>query len=241
MATELIGTFRHKAFLLSDKGKALGREVKLKGGVTTDFPATGDKVMPAGAVVVLKTSDGLYYLANDAANGDRNTPAVVTSIEKPDADWKDKTLTWTVYYPDGEVATGAVAASGADDDTIAEWVTLLNADPAFAAHLTASDSGAGDLLVCTTKSSGRVGLKISLDLDTAYTTDDGASSSATDEGAEADYRVITEQRSLVSLTGASRTSDSTPGLLAGHFDESELTGLTLEAKAVLIGRGSLFE
>ena len=237
MATELIGTFRHKAFLLSDSAKIGAGEVKLKGGVTTDFPATGDKVMPAGAVVVKKTADGLYYLANDASNGDRNTAAEVRSAEAPDADWKDKTLTWTVYYPDGTIVEGSVAASGGDDDTVGEWVTLLNADAAFAAHLTAS---ADTELVVATKAKGRVGLKLSLDLDTGYATDDGSSSSDTDEGTEADYRVVMEQRSLVSLTGASRDSDPTPTLLAGHFDESELAGLTDEAKAVLIGRGSIF-
>lgn len=236
---ELIGQIRHKAGLIDSQKTVQGNDVKLKGGVETDFPADGDKVMPPFAVVVKKTADGLYYLANDAANGDRNTAAVVTSAEKPDADWKDKTLTWTLHLPSGAVEEGTVLLGNADD-TIAEVITALHADYAFASRFVASDSGAGDLLVVTTKAKGRVALKLSMDLDTAYATDDGASSSATDEGAEADYRVTAEQRSLVGIGGAARDSDPVPTYKAGHFDESELTGLTLEAKAVLMGRGSIF-
>lgn len=240
MSTQLAGTFRQKRVLVDSQKTVQGNDVRLKGGVTTDFPATGDKVMPAAAVVVKKTADGLYYLANDAANGDRNTAAVVTSLEKPDNDWKDKVLTWTLSLPSGAVEEGTVTASGGDENSIAAWVTLLMLDAAFASRFVASDSGAGDLLVITTLAKGRVALKISMDLDTAYATDDGASSSDTDEGVEADYRVTNEQRSLVSVGGASRDSDPVPTYLAGHFDESELTGLTAEAKAVLMGRGSLF-
>lgn len=236
---ELIGQLRHKKHLIDDQKKVQGNDIRLKGGVETDFPADGDKVMPAGAVVVKKTADGLYYLANDAANGDRNTPAIVTSAEKPDADWKDKTITWTLFHPDGSVEEGSVLLDN-DDDTIAEVIAALEANVEFDARFTATDSGAGDLLVITTRKKGRVGLKVSIDLDTALATDDGATSSDEGEGAEADYRVVNEQRSLVSIGGAARDSDPVPTLLAGHFDESELTGLTLEAKAVLMGRGALF-
>jgi hypothetical protein len=242
MATSLYGQLRHKAFLLSDAAKIQGNDIRLAGNVTTDFPATGGKVMPAGAVVVRETTGGLYFLANDATadHGERNTAAVVTSLEKPDADWKDKTLTWTLSLPDGTTETGTVVASGADDDTIAEWVTLCNADIAFGSRMVASDSGAGDLLVVTTLMKGRVHLLLSMDLDTAYASDDGSTSSDEDEGTEADYRVLLDQQSTIDLNGASRTSDQAASLLAGHFDESELYGITAEAKAVLMGRGSIF-
>lgn len=236
---ELIGQIRHKAGLIDSQRTVQGNDVRLKGGVETDFPADGDKVMPAFAVVVKKTADGLYYLANDDANGDRNTPAVVTSIEKPDADWKGKTITWTLYLPDGTVEEDSVLL-GNDDDTIAEVVTALNGDDDFSDRFVASDSGAGDLLVITTKLKGRVGLKVSMDLDTAYETDAGATSYDTAEGAIADYRITAEQRQLVGIGGAARDSDPVPTFLAGHFKESELTGLTLEAKATFIGRGSIF-
>lgn len=235
MATELAGQYRRKAFLIDGQFSKQGADIRLKGGVTTDFPTTGDKIMPPGAVVVLKTSDGLYYLANDTSNGDRNTAAAISSLEKPDADWKSKTITWAVSYPDGSVFSGTVAA-GTGDDTVAEFVTLLNSDEDFAAHLVASDAGATDLLTITTLAKGRVGLSLSCDLSTVY----GDGVTLTDYGAEADYRVISEQRDLTAIGGATRDSDTVPTFLAGHFDESELTGLTPEARGVLISRGSIF-
>lgn len=236
MATELYGQLRHAApFLLSDARKVQGNDVRLKGGVTTDFPATGEKVMPAGAVVVKKTADGLYYLADDGVNGDRNTAAAIDSLEKPDADWKSKSITWAVTYPDGK-AFGGTVTLGADDDSIAEVVTALNGDAAFAAHLVASDAGASDLLTITTVAKGKVHLALSSDLATVY----GDGVTLEDEGAEADYRVTYEQRDLTKPGGAARDSSFVPTLLAGHFDESSLVGLTVEAKAVLMSRGSLF-
>lgn len=235
MATELYGQLRHAApFLLSDARKVQGNDVRLKGGVTTNFPATGEKVMPAGAVVVKKTADGLYYLADDGVNGDRNTAAAIDSLEKPDADWKSKSITWAVTYPDGKVFTDAVAL-GADDDTIAEVVTALNANVAFRAHLIASDSGAADLLTITTVAKGRVHLALSSDLATVY----GDGVTLEDEGTEADYRVTYEQRDLTKVGGAARNSSFVPTLLAGHFQASALTGLTAEARAVLESRGSI--
>lgn len=239
--TELAGQFRHKKHLATGQLTMQGGDVRLKGGVETDFPADGGKVMPAGACVVKKTADGLYYLANDAANGDRNAAASVTSAEKPDDDWKDKTLTWTLYLPDGTTESGTVAAAGGDENSIAAWITLLEGDDDFTDRFTAADSGAGDLLVITTKRKGRVGMKISMDLDTAFANDDGDSSSDEDFGTEADYRITDAQRSLVDMNGAARDSDPVPTLLRGHFNESEILGLTAEAKAAFIGRGSIFE
>lgn len=234
MATELVGYLRHNTFLLSDARKVQGGSVRLKGGVTTNWPTTGGKVMPAGAVVVKKTADGLYYLANDAVNGDRNAAASVESLEKPDSDWQSKTITWTVTYPDGKVF-GDTVALGATDDSIAEVVAALNGDPSFRAHLVASDSGADDLLVITTVAKGNVHLHVTSDLESAFG-EDGQEG----VGSEADYRVVYEQRDLVGLNGAARDSDLTPTLLAGHFDESKLVGLTSEARAVLESRGSIF-
>lgn len=238
MATELAGQFRHKAFLIDGQKSVQGNDVRLAGGVTTDFPKTGGKVMPAGAVVVKKAADGLYYLANDSSNGDRNTGAAITSAENPDGDWADKTLTWTLYLPDGTVETGTVVASGGDETSAAAWVTLLQADAEFNDRFTAADSS-GDLVI-TTRRKGKVAARIQLNLTTAYETVDGSNSYTDAEGSEADYRVINEQRSLVDVDGASRDSDPVATLLAGHFDESELTGLTPEAKAVLQGRDSIF-
>ncbi len=231
------------AILIDSSKSQQGNDVVVKGGQTTDYPASGGKRLPPGAVVVKETGDGLYYLA-DAADGatlgDLNLPAIVTSVEAPDADWKDKTLTWRIYPQAGQPIGGSVVASGADDDTIAEWVTLLNSDPAFAAHLIASDSGGDDFLVITTRQKGNIGLEVDMDLDTAFDDDDGATSGDEARGTEADYRVVTAHRDLVDVNNASYDSQPVPTLLAGRFKLDQLTHLTDEARSVLEGRGSQF-
>jgi hypothetical protein len=234
----------HKAYLIDDSRTIQGNDVVVAGGQTTDYPASGGKRLAPGTVVVKESGDGLYYLADGAdgaSAGDINTAAVVTSIEAPDADWKDKTLTWTVFPGTGAPISGTVVAAGADDDTIAEWVALLNADPAFVALLTASDSGGDDFLVITSKQKGDVRIRVSIDLDTAFATDDGATSSDEASGTEADVRVVTQHRDLIDISGASFNSHPVATLMAGRFDESELSNLSNEAKEILRGRGSIFE
>lgn len=234
MATEALGFYRHKKFLVDSQLTLQGGDVRLKGGITTNYPQTGDKIMPQGAVVVKETGDGLYYLASGAdgaSAGDINTVAQVDSAEAPDSDWKSKTITWTVTYPWGEIVTGTVTL-GTGDDTVNEVRDALNADTHFANHLLAASN---TIVEITTRQKGAVHLLVTSNLATAF----GASGTE-GEGTEADYRVITEQRSLVGVGGATRDSDPVPTLLAGHFDESELTGLTEEAKAVLQRRGSRF-
>lgn len=229
----------HKAFLLDSSRSKQGNDVVVKGNRTTDYPASGGKRLPAGAVVVKKTADGLYYLANDASNGDRNTAAVVNSAENPDNDWKDKTLTWHLYARDGSVHSGTVVASGGDENSAATWATLLNADLAFRSRFVASD--VAGVLRITALELGAIKIRMTLNLSTAYGTISGSDSYTEASGTDADYRVVTQHRDTVDLDGASFDTRPVPTLIAGRFDESELSFLTSEAKAVFQGRGSTFE
>ena len=229
------------AFLRTGFRTVQGNDVVLAGGQVTDYPSAGGKRARAGTVVVKETGDGLYYLADGAdgiSAGDLNTAAVVTSVEAPDADWKSKTITWTLFADDLE-ESGSVLL-GAGDDTIAEVVTALNANAAFAARFVASDSGAGDLLVVTSLRKGKITIRLSADLDTVFASDDGATSSDEASGAEADYRVITEDRDLIDINGDDADSRLVPSLLAGDFFTANLSNLSNEAKAVLGGRDSSF-
>jgi hypothetical protein len=138
------------------------------------------------------------------------------------------------------VESSTVVASGGDEGSLAAWLTLLNADVAFRARMVAADDGSGKLRV-TTLRKGNVRLRLSLNLDTGYATDDGSSSSNEAAGTEADVRVIMQDRDLVDLDGASFDSRPVATIKAGRFDESELSNLSDEAKAILLGRGSTFE
>lgn len=225
----------HPAFLVDGQLTIQGNDVVVAGGQTTNYPATGGKQLAPGTVVVKESGDGLYYLADGAdgaSAGDLNAAAVVDSLEAPDADWKSKTITWTITYPDGLVATGTVAGGGSDE-TVGAFVTALNADASFRNHLIASDA---TVLRITSLVKGNVRLHVTSNLSTAY-----GASGVEDDGAEADYRVVAQHGSLVDLSGASRNSDPVATLTRGKFRESELRNLSNEARAVLLGRGSLFE
>lgn len=222
----------HKAFLIDGSRTIQGRDVTLAGNQTTNYPASGGKRVAEGTVVVKKTGDGLYYLADDGSNGDRNAAATVASLEAADTDWDGATYTITITYPDGTVVEKALTAAGTDDST-SEMVTLINSDQTLEGHVVASGND-GQVLTITTVRKGNVHLKVTSSLSTAF----GASGQE-DDGVEADYRVVTRLADTTDLAGSSY-APVVPTLLAGAFDESELSNLTDEAKAVLLGRGSSF-
>lgn len=229
MATELFGQLRHKKHLVSDQRKVQGTDVRLKGGVTTNWPKTGGKVAPAGYVVVKKTADKLYYAADDAVNGDRNAAPSITSVGHVDGNGVIK-----IVGSNGEISVTTATGTG----TEANNVTDLNADAAFKAHYVASVVGT-DIKIEARKKGEREWFYI----DAATRDGCGFSEGEANKvrGTTADYRVIDAQRSLIDMDGAARDSDPVPALLAGHFKESELTGLTQEAKNVLLERGSILE
>lgn len=226
----------HKAYLVNGYRTIQGGDITLAGNQTTDYPDTGGKRAPEGMVVVKETGDGLYYpadAANDGAHGDRNAAAVVASLEAADTDWDGTTITIEITYPDGTVISDDVLLAGTDDST-SEVVTLINGRQKLEGHVVASGND-GQVLTLTTVKKGNVHLKVTSDLATAY-----GANGVEDDGVQADYRVITRQADTVDLDGASYTP-VVPSLIAGAFDESELSNLTNEAKAVLLGNGSSFQ
>ena len=80
-----------------------------------------------------------------------------------------------------------------------------------------------------------IGIKVTSSLADAF----GASGTEA-RGTDGDYQVTTEYCDQVGPLGAaSHASVHTVG--CGHFDESNLIGLTADAKRVLLARGSRFE
>lgn len=224
------------AFLVDDQLSVQGSDVSIAGGQT--ITNTPNFRCPPGMVVVKESGDGLYYkadTADGASAGDINTAAVVTSLEAADTDWDGTDIGWAVYGPDGLIESGSVTLAGTDDTT-AEVVTALNANARFAEHLVASGSN-GNPVVITSRKKGRISVKIT---QTVITTGYGASG-ITANGGEADYRVIMQHADLKDVEGTAMASKMVGTLLSGHFKESELLHLSAEAKAVFIGRGSIFE
>lgn len=237
--------WNHKAFLVDGSLSKQGNDVIVAGGQVTDYPEANGKVLAEGTVVVLEDGDGMAYLADGAdgvSAGDISTAAAIESSEAPDDDWKSKTITWTVYYPNGMTVSGTVVAGGTDADADA-FVALCN-DPdtaqgaAFLAHLVASKTN-GTKLTVTTKAKGHVQLKLTCDLATAY----GTAAGQTDRGTSADVRVMAQGRpvALFDINGDDLDSKPLANLTCGYFRRSELSNLSPEAEAILRERGSRFD
>lgn len=222
------------AFLLTGEGKKGGDDALIASGQTSGLTPTHR--IPPGTVVVKRTGDGKFYFADTATNGDdRNTQATRTStIDITDP--KSTTFKWK--YKGGTEQT--FTAGGGDDD-VDKLITAMNGDDNFQAQLVASKTGSK--LVIKSKDAGadvyfRITDGTLNDLGGAQAT--FADNTDATAGADADYRVTTYWCDLKDVDAVA-TDAMAPTLLAGHFDESVLSNLTAEAKAVLIRRGSRFD
>lgn len=195
-----------------------------------------------GFVVGKKSSDGLFYRADDTSNVTGPTAATVTSAADIGAGAASKTFKWK-YKGGGE----QTVTMGGADDTPAEVVTKLNGDENFNADLIASLNG--NKLVITAR---RGGVSEYFQITTGTlngqggSTDDTFTDNAMYGGSDPDYRVTgtgdggyADYVDMLGSDGAA-ANQYTPNLVAGVFKESQLIGLTAEAKAVLTARGSIF-
>lgn len=187
-----------------------------------------------GNVVVLRTSTGRYVEANDA-NGDRNTQASVTAlITNPGSGGWDGNL---IIIHNGRSLT--VALSG--DNTDAAVVAAIKAAAA------AEDPEFGSITAAVVSSrvvvySQLYGADQSLEVyHASVATAFGAQYASTTygHGSDADYRVTEDFCSLIDRDG-NAVHGQVANSMAGFYDESNLTNLTGEARAVLSRRGSIF-
>lgn len=213
------------AFLVDGQLTVQGSDVLIASGQTSGITPTHR--IPPGSVVVKKTADGKYYLADDAANGDRNSAPTITSSGHAD------TLGALVIV--GNHGTISVTTS-TGTGTEAENVTDLNADTAFAAHYVAS-SGAGELTIAARAGGAEEWFYIDATSADGFGLAEGDANKV--EGADADYRVTAFHADTKDLEGTNIDALAA-NLTRGKFRESELSNLTGEAKAVLLRRGSEF-
>lgn len=214
---------------LSDLGREQADTIILAStNVDSDGGHTPTDEFRKGNVVVMKTSDGEFVEANDAA-GDRSTPASITSVGHVDSD----NATFKLVGNHGTITVSITSNAGSE----ADWVTDLNADAAFKAHYIASVSGT-DVKVESRNVGEEEWFYVHTDTTAGAGFAEGEANAV--KGATADYRVTGHMAKLVNGAGAAIDQE----VLAykfGHFKESELINLTKEARAVLVQRGSLFE
>lgn len=203
----------------------------------TDSGSSPTTRIRRGLVIVLKTSDGLFYRADDAAAGaDRNGVASAVSLVALGAGSASKTFKYK--YKGGAEATITMAAG---DDTAAEVVTALNADTEFARNLIASQ--AANVLTIKTKKAGADEYFEITDgtlNDQAGVDQDTFLNNTTKFGTDADYRVVERMVDMLNPASGVVYDAEAETSLAAYYDESQLLGLTAEARVVLSRRGAIF-
>jgi len=215
-------------FRMSLWGAELDEHVIIDSTVVDTTQTPTSKIRP-GTVVGKDTATGRYHEAADTANVTQATAASVTSAEAPDGDWTGITHTFEI----GSIKF--LVTTSSPDSTVGAQVTALNADPTFLQYFLASNSG-GSLKVAALVPGAGTRIKVSSDLATAWPTD------GTEQayGADAEYRICLQEVRTADINGTAQNAGA-PAARVGHFDESELIGLTAEAKAVMQRNGSIFD
>lgn len=191
------------------------------------------KRVPAGLVVVNDGSGSNYVEANDPGRLDGTAPSV-TSAEDVDAGWASTTI--TMFLNEEQVA--AVTLSGTDD-TVAEVVSALDGDAAFAEYFDASAST--NRLVITCKIGGaETSMRVQQDLNTAWAEQHSASSEESAYGTSPKYAVVLDDTVVLQNEDGTAADKFARVAFSGTFDASELTSLTGEARDGLTRQGSMF-
>jgi len=198
-------------------------------------------VLRPGNVITKKTGSTKFVVVDDYANVDQGTVAAVTSAIAPDVTWQSVVL--TIFRNGVKVYT---VTAGAADDTLAEFLTLLNTTTPMP-ELIAADDGGGKLKITDEIGNGDA-IRVEASLATAYGTAGGAGSYAEDEGTVPDVRVILEEVDMLSAAGSAQDGFCSENAWSGSFRVGDLirgksgaAGIPASAKAILKARGSQFD
>jgi hypothetical protein len=193
-----------------------------------DAGSSPTTLLRPGNVLLRDAATGKHF--DDADSGDASAPASVTALQTADANWASKSVE---VYKNGALVT-TVALGGADD-TDAEVVAALNGNAPFRANFLASVDAAR-VKVQALEAGSHVAIKVVMPaLAAAF-----SASGTEGRGTDGDYAVTVEYANQLTPLGTA-ADVKVHAVGRGHFDESNLIGLTADAKSVLLRRGSRFE
>lgn len=208
-----------------------GSSVLMASGQTSDV--TPDHRHPPGTVLIKKTGDGKYYLADDLTNADSPSAASInTLITNPGSGGWDGNLIISGHWGDLTVALSGDNTDAAVAAAIIAAAAALN--PEGQAPITAADAS-GSVSI----SNSDVGSGTWIHAYHATVTTMLGANGTGDNGEDPDVRVTNGWAELKDLN-ATAQDYSVPTVLAGHFRTSALSSLTAEARGVLERRGSRF-
>lgn len=202
-------------------------------------------ILRPGFVVVKRASTGEYLDTTDA-NGDRDTVASATSLANIGSGAANKTFKFKYKGGVEHTITTATATT-----SVSALVTLLNADDKFNSDLIA-DAVSSTLRI----RSKRAGADEYFEITDGTLNGQGGVAQDTFAnntfavGAFADYRVVgfegrsdpefSEYADMLSEYAVAQGNCNVQNLWKAYFVEASLIGLTTQAKACFIRRGSIF-
>jgi hypothetical protein len=213
------------AYLLDGQGAPVrGKDVLMASGQTSGI--TPNHRHPPGTVLVLRTGTGKYELAT-SANVDTMGVATITTSGHADGNGVIK-----LVGNHGTISVTTTTGSG----TEANNATDLNGDSDFAAHYEAS-SADGELTIASRNVGRDEWFYMHADTMATAAFSEGVANGV--QGTDPDVRVTSDYAELKDIDGTAQDY-LVANLTRGNFDESNLSSLTKEAKAVLLRGGSTF-
>lgn len=190
-------------------------------------------------VLAKRTSSGEYVLASDTNADHQAAASVATLITNPgSAGWNGNVIIL------GHWGTLTVALSGANTDAAVAAAIIAAAaalNPESMAPVTAVDT-TGEVTVYNTDKGAGTWLKCyhaTVDgmFNSGHGVVDGAAGAI---GTDPEILVTEDYVDMLNGAGVATAAASGPVTRAGHYDAANLLGLTAEAAAVLLKRGSRF-
>lgn len=219
-------TFSDRLIHIDETDFVSGPDCLLKSSVT-DSGASPTTTIRKGCVIGKKNSDSKFYLA-DSADVTRDAPPSITGAGRSNGNGVVK-----LVGNHGTISVTTATGTG----TLAENVTDLNADKAFAAHYVASDSG-GQLKI-EARNPGK-GEWFYIHTDTMASAGFAEGEANAVAGTDGEYYVTEEEVSMLDPQTNAVADRPVRTSHRAFYDESELLHTTPEALACLRRRGARF-
>lgn len=195
-------------------------EVVTLDSVTRDDTNTPTTNLRPGLVVGESSADAGKFVDAADATVQASAVAYVDSDEAPDTDWDGEDI--TVAAP--ELGVEVTVTLGGADDTLAEVIAALEADPTFSAHFTASDAGGGELRIAAQRKGVRI--EVTSTLASAFGAD-----GKTSEGTLTRFGILRDGvLSMLDIADTAADRNASAVVANARVYESRLYSLTNDAR-----------
>lgn len=221
---EVSFTLPERLVRLNNKGWGTQKTIVVDSSVQDSGNSLGSYILRPGFILGKDNTTGRYF---DPANATPDSAASTTGTSFTTSGG----TTLQISINGGPTVT---ITNTTGTGTLSDWITDINADPIVGSHLIASASGTNLKLEMA-----QAGAHNFFEIVGGTALSNLGLTAGVYSGSDADYVVLDEYVILQDSTGAAINQEA-QGWVEGHFDESQLIGLTGEIKANLLRRGASF-